>query len=105
MEKNGRTRLKKWSGVLAWKIEIAETAERQLAKLDRKAQADILRYLRERLATEENPRRFGDPLRRELASFWKYRIGNYRVVCEIQDEKVVVLVLRVGHRRNVYGNH
>lgn len=91
-----------WSGNLAWRIEITDTAKKQLAKLDRQVQCDIVRYLRERLATDEDPRRYGAPLRRELAGRWKYRVGDYRLICEIQDRKILVLVLMVGHRSTVY---
>lgn len=91
-----------WSGNLAWRIEITETAKKQLAKLDRPVQADIVRYLRERLAGDDDPRRYGAPLRRDLAGRWKYRVGNYRLICEIQDRKILVLVLMVGHRSTVY---
>ena len=87
---------------MTWIVEVTETAKKQLAKLDRKVQAEILRYLRERIQTDEDPRRFGAPLRKEMAGRWKYRIGDYRVICEIQDEKVLVLVLMVGHRSRVY---
>lgn len=91
-----------WSGNLVWRIEITDTAKKQLSKLDHQVQIEILRYLRGRIATEEDPRRFGAPLRRELAGRWKYRVGNYRLICEIQDEKILVLVLMVGHRRKIY---
>lgn len=88
-----------------WRVEFTEIAEKQLSKLDRKAQADIFHYLEKRIATGEDPHRLGDPLRKDLSGLWKYRIGDYRVVCDIQDEKVLVLVLRVGHRSKVYGGH
>ena len=87
---------------MAWRIEVTDTAKKQLAKLDRQVQADIVRYLRERIATDEDPRRFGAPLRRELAGRWKYRVGDYRLICEIQERKILVLVLMVGHRSTVY---
>ena len=89
---------------MAWRIEITDTAKKQLSKLDRQVQIEILRYLRERIATEEDPRRFGAPLRRERAGRWKYRVGNYRLICEIQEEKILVLVLMVGHRSKIYDN-
>ena len=89
---------------MTWIVEVTETAKKQLAKLDRKVQAEILRYLRERIQTDEDPRRFGAPLRKEMAGRWKYRIGDYRIICEIQDEKVLVLVLMVGHRSRIYKN-
>ena len=90
---------------MAWRIEVTATAKKQLSKLDRQVQLEIVRYLREKIATEEDPRRHGAPLRRELHGRWKYRIGAYRIICEIQDEKVLVLVLMVGHRSKVNGGH
>jgi mRNA interferase RelE/StbE len=91
-----------WKKNLVWQIEITETAAKQLGKLDRQIQADIVRYLRERIATNDDPRRYGAPLRRELTGRWKYRVGAYRLICDIQDEKVLVLVLMVGHRGKIY---
>lgn len=88
---------------MAWRIEITDTAKKQLAKLDRPIQSEVVRYLRERIGTEEDPRRYGAPLRKELAGRWKYRVGAYRLICEIQDEKILVLVLMVGHRSKAYG--
>ena len=88
-----------------WQIEYAEKAARELLKLDRQAAKRIKKYLDERIATDEDPRRFGEALAENLAGLWKYRIGDYRVIVEIQDERVVVLVLRVGHRSKVYGGH
>jgi len=86
---------------LVWKIEFSDTARKQMAKLDRHVAAEIIRYLRERIATEEDPKRFGEPLRRELVGFWKYRVGAHRLICDIQEEKLLVLVLRVGHRSKI----
>ena len=90
---------------MAWKIEFSDTARKQLLKMDRPVAAEILRYLRGRLATDEDPRRFGEPLRKDLMGFWKYRIGAYRIICDIQEGKAIVLVLRVAHRKKVYGGH
>jgi mRNA interferase RelE/StbE len=87
---------------LAWRIEITDTAKKQLAKLDHQAQSEIVRYLRERISTEDDPRRYGAPLRKELAGRWKYRVGAYRLICEIRDERILVLVLMVGHRSKIY---
>jgi len=90
---------------LAWKIEYAETAQRQLAGIDQKVAKSIMRYLDERVATDEDPRRFGDPLKRDLSGLWKYRVGAFRIIVEIQEDRVVVLVVRIGHRSKVYGGH
>jgi len=96
-----------WSGGLVygsktWQIEITRTAEKQIRKLDRVAQESIIRFLRERLQTAENPRRLGKPLHGDKKALWRYRVGDYRLICDIQDERVIVLVLRVGHRKDVY---
>jgi len=87
---------------LTWTVEWDAAAVKELRKLDRQAQQDILRYFRERIATEDDPHRFGKPLSRELAGLWRYRIRNYRMVCHIEDIDLIVLVLRVGHRKDVY---
>ena len=89
----------------SWKIKFVRPAKKELAGLDRKAQADIWHYLRDRIAPTEDPRAYGDPLRKDLAGLWKYRVGNYRIIVEIQEEELIVLVVRVGHRKNVYGGH
>lgn len=88
-----------------WTIEYSEKAARELLKLDRQAAKRIKRYLDERIATDEDPRRFGDALSENLSGLWKYRVGDFRVIVDIQDSIVLVLVLRVGHRSNVYGGH
>jgi len=90
---------------MAWKVEFDSAADRDLKKVDPQQKRRILKYLDEKIETDGDPRRFGDPLSRNLTGLWKYRIGDYRVICEIQEEKVVVLVLRVGHRSKVYGGH
>jgi mRNA interferase RelE/StbE len=87
---------------LIWKVEFDDRARKELRRLDRQAQINILAYLRNRIATQEDPRRFGDPLRKNLSGFWKYRIGPYRVICDIQDGVVMVRAVRIGHRKNVY---
>lgn len=87
---------------MAWRIEVKRTAERQITALDRQAQARILRFLRERIAPAADPRRMGKPLRGDRAGIWRYRVGDYRLLCEIQDRFLVVLVLAVAHRRDAY---
>ena len=88
--------------VRAWAVKFDDRARRELRKLDAKTQQAILRYLRKRIAGTEDPRRFGKPLRRNLAGLWRYRVEDYRLICRIEDERVVVLVLQVGHRHEVY---
>lgn len=88
---------------MTWTVEFDDRAAKDLRKLDRQAQRDILRYLRERIATDEDPRRFGRPLSGNFAGLWRYRIRDYRLICNIEDDRLVVLVLHAGHRRDVYG--
>ncbi len=90
---------------MAWRIELSKSAEKQFDGLDRQVQANIRRFIRDKIATDADPRRFGEPLRRELIGLWKYRDGDYRIIADIQDELVLVLVVRIGHRRKAYGGH
>lgn len=87
---------------MTWTIEWDERARRELRRLDRQVQRDILKYFSERIATDQDPRRFGKPLQHELQGLWLYRIGNYRAICHIENDSLVVLVLALGHRRQVY---
>jgi mRNA interferase RelE/StbE len=85
-----------------WTVEFDDRARRELRKLDPQTQREILRYLRERIAGSPDPRQFGKPLRLQLAGLWRYRVGDSRLICRIEDDRLVVLVIRVAHRRNVY---
>ena len=88
---------------MGWRIEFHPQAEKELAKLDREAARKIIRFLRERVAQLEDPRSLGEALKGpELGRFWKYRMGDYRLICDIQDQRVTILVIRIGHRRDVY---
>ncbi len=87
---------------MAWTVEISDVAERQLRKLDRPVQKQLLDWLDDRLEGCKNPRHFGESLKGELQGLWRYRIGSYRVICEIQEERLVVLALNIGHRREIY---
>jgi len=87
---------------LAWTVEVSNYAEKQLRKLDKPIQKRLLDWLEDRIEGCKNPRHFGEPLRGEMAGLWRYRIGDYRAICEIQDQQLVVLALAVGHRREIY---
>lgn len=87
---------------MTWTVEWDERARRELRRLDRPVQQAILKYFRERIPREEDPRRFGKALAHELRGLWRYRVGNYRIVCQIEDDHLVVLVVRVAHRSSVY---
>ena len=88
---------------MTWRIEFDPAAFEELSLLDRAVQRRILKVLRERIAPLEDPRSLGEALHgKELGRFWKYRIGDYRVICDIQDKVIMILILRIGHRREVY---
>ncbi len=86
----------------AWTVEFDPEAAKELRKLGRPAQELILRYLRERIATFDDPRRFGKALGGDMAGLWRYRVGDYRLIVTFEEDRLVVLVLTLGHRRNVY---
>lgn len=84
-------------------IELDPTAEQELNKLDPQIARRILRFLHGRVAALDNPRSIGEALRgSQLGEFWKYRVGDYRIIASIEDQAVRVLVVRIGHRRDVY---
>ena len=88
---------------MTWKIEFDPAAARELAKLDRKQARRILSFLSERIAQLDNPRSMGEPLKgSKLGEFWKYRVGDYRVISHIEDKVMCVLLVRIGNRREVY---
>lgn len=87
---------------MAWAIEYTETARKQLHKLDRSVARRIVEFLDQRVAVKEDPRELGKPLSGPLGKLWRYRVGDYRIVCEIRDDVVAVLVVRIGHRREIY---
>lgn len=88
---------------MAWKIELSATADRELGELDAQHSKRILKVLHERIAKLEDPRSLGEALQgSRLGEFWKYRVGPYRLICKIEDNRLVVLVLRIGHRREIY---
>ena len=88
---------------MAWRIEVSETAEKQLIKLDHSVAKRWRSFLRERLASLEDPRSIGQALRgSELGEFWKYRVGDWRLICQIKDAKILITVVRLSNRREVY---
>jgi mRNA interferase RelE/StbE len=87
---------------LAWTIEYAQTARKQLKKLDKPLARRILDFLDDRIGKQDDPRILGKVLTGPLGALWRYRVGDYRVICEIQDRSTRILVLQIGHRREVY---
>ena len=87
---------------MAWTLRLSETAKRQLRKLDSSNAQVILSYLNRLVQETSDPRERGSGLRANLAGLWRYRVGDYRVICSIEDHELVILVLQIGHRRDVY---
>lgn len=86
---------------MAYKIEFEAQAFAEFSKLDGSVKKQIQKYI-DKIAEREDPRTLGEPLQENLSAYWKYRVGDYRLVAEIQDDKFVVLMLAVAHRREVY---
>ena len=88
---------------MAWQIEFDPEALKDLRKLDKPIQIRLVGFLRTRVSSLTNPRDIGEALSgQRLGSYWKYRVGDWRIICDIQDQKIVVRVLRIGNRREVY---
>jgi mRNA interferase RelE/StbE len=88
---------------LAWTIEVDERAARQMGKLDRPDALRIRNFLRDRLATLDDPRQLGKALQgSKFGNLWRYRVDDFRIICDLQDTRLVVLVVGVGNRRDIY---
>lgn len=88
---------------MAWQIEFDPDALKDLRKLDKPIQIRLVGFLRHRVSGLTNPRDIGEALSgQKLGSYWKYRVGDWRIICDIQDQRIVVRVLRIGNRREVY---
>jgi mRNA interferase RelE/StbE len=87
---------------LGWTVEYDPRAVSELNRLSREVRADIVRYLEERIAPTANPRDFGKPLRHDRFGLWRYRVRDYRIICNLKDDVSAILVVGIGHRRDVY---
>jgi mRNA interferase RelE/StbE len=88
---------------MAWKVELSAEADRGFRKLDAQSRARILKFLGGRVAKLDDPGSLGQALHgSRLGEFWKYRVGPYRLICKIEDDRLIVLVLRIGHRKEIY---
>jgi mRNA interferase RelE/StbE len=88
---------------MPWKIELSVEADRELRKLDPQQAKRILKFLQERVARLDDPRSIGKALQgARLGEFWRYRVGTFRLICKIEDDRLLVLVLRIGDRKEIY---
>ena len=87
---------------MVWQVRLDKDAEKQLKRLDPQDQRRLIKFLRERIASSASPRLLGEALKGPLRTLWKYRVGDFRLICDLQDEKFVVLVIKIGNRKDVY---
>jgi mRNA interferase RelE/StbE len=88
---------------MAWSIEYSSAADKDIAKLDRQVAQRIIRFMGQRVAPLADPRSIGEALTGStLGNYWKYRVGDYRIIADIQDVRICIQVIRVGNRREVY---
>ncbi len=88
---------------MTWTIEYSEAVRRDVRKIDKQNQKRIRDFLEDRVLELDHPRQLGKPLKgSQFQNLWRYRVGNYRILCEIQEERIVVLVVAIGHRKDVY---
>jgi mRNA interferase RelE/StbE len=85
-----------------WKVKFDDRAHKELKKIDKKIGQEILDYMQKRIATNADPRRFGKALSYDKHGLWRYRIRDYRIICQILDDELLVIALRIGHRRDIY---
>ena len=85
-----------------WTIEFSEVAIKQLKKLDKQTRLRIFDYLEKRICTADDPKQQGKALIHNKAGLWRYRVGDFRVICQVNDKTIRILVLAVGHRKDVY---
>jgi mRNA interferase RelE/StbE len=87
---------------MVWRVEFTPAADKALGKLERQVQRRIAQFIDTRLVTSEDPRRLGEAYKGPLTGYWKYRVGDYRLVCDIQDRKICILVVTIGDRKEIY---
>jgi mRNA interferase RelE/StbE len=87
---------------MKYRVEYTKVAFKQLKKIDKKITAFILSYIEEKLVDCDNPRIYGKALQVNLNDKWRYRVGDYRILAKIEDDKVVITVIEVGHRKDIY---
>lgn len=88
---------------MAWRIEFETIADKELSKIDPQVRRRILRFLFDRVAFLEDPRSIGDALvGAEFGEYWKYRVGDYRIIANIDDKEIIITIVKIGNRKEVY---
>ena len=87
---------------MSYHVQLTDTAKKQLKKMDRQTASMLLGWMRKNIEGCENPRQHGKGLSANRSGQWRYRVGNYRLIAEIEDDRIVILILSIGHRSDVY---
>ena len=87
---------------MKYKVVVTDTAKKQLKKLDKFIAGMIIGWMKKNLEGCSDPRRHGKALTANRSGEWRYRVGDYRIIAEIQDDKIIILILTIGHRREIY---
>lgn len=87
---------------MTYKLTFSEVAVKQLKKLDKSVTKKILAYLTDKVAKQRQPDNYGKALKGDLSGLWRYRVGDYRIICDINGKELTILVLRLGHRKHIY---
>ncbi len=87
---------------MKYRVDYTRKAEKQLSKLDAPVRKRINKWIRTNLDGCEDPTAYGKPLTASLKGYWSYRVGDYRIIADIQDDKILILIAEVGHRREIY---
>ena len=87
---------------MAWIVEFSKTAVKQLKKIDKHEQKKIINFLREKIENQSNPKLHGKSLTGDKSDLWRYRVGDYRIICKLENKALIILVLTIGHRKNIY---
>lgn len=87
---------------MKYKVKVSKTFIRQFSKLDRQVQNMVDTWIKKHIYNCEDPRAFGKPLENEFSGYWRYRIGDYRLIVEIKDKEAIIFMIKIGHRKEVY---
>ncbi len=87
---------------MAWKINFTEFAAKQFKKLNKSIAKQLMDYLKEKVLTKSHPTGLGSPLLGNKSGLWRYRVNDYRIICQIKEEEVTILIVRLGHRKDIY---
>ncbi len=87
---------------MTWEVKYEEQVAKNLKKLDSVPRKRIQKFIEERLIPSLNPKEIGEPLKGSLGEYWRWRVGDYRLIGEIHEKEIIIVIVKIGHRRNIY---